>query len=321
MQTPTSVPPALPALDRLGGATMGTTWSVTLAAPGRDLHALHARVESALDRVVAQMSTWEPDSDLSRFNRAAPGWIALPRELMHVLACALEVARASDGAFDPTLGGLVELWGFGPASRRAFVPPGVAQVAQVREQSGWKLLALDIDGGKALQPGSLQVDLSAIAKGYAVDLVVDGLRDAGIEAALVEVGGELRGYGRKPDGSQWRVLLESDPEREADPVAVVALEDRAIATSGDRWHRHRVDGREYAHTVDPRSGRPLLDPPVSVSVVAGTAMQADAWATALSVAGRAGGLAMAETQRLAARFAWPDGEVAASPAFDRHLAT
>lgn len=307
------------AIDTLAGETMGTTWCVKLVAPRVPLHALHDGIQAQLDRVVAQMSTWLPDSDLNRFNRAAAGsWIALPEELFAVLRCALEIADASAGAFDPTVGPLVDLWGFGPEGRRAAVPDAV-ELAALRDRIGWQRLALRAESREVLQPGGVQVDLSAIAKGYAVDLVADHLRRRGINSALVEIGGELYGYGRKPDGTAWRVLVEADPDRDNDAPQVLRLQEKAAATSGDRWHRYQHEGGEVAHTLDPRSGRPVERAPVAVTVVADDAMRADAWATALTVMGAEAGLAFAREKSLAARFVAQGEAATATPEFESHL--
>jgi len=292
----------------IGGATMGTTWSVRLVlARDADLHALHADIQGVLDAVVAQMSTWEPDSAISRFNRAGAGtWFELPGAFAEVLACALAIAEASDGAFDPTVGPAVDLWGFGAAQMPRRVPDaGLLETAASR--IGWRRVRME--SARALQPGGLRLDLSAIAKGYGVDLVAQRLRAAGIAGALVEVGGELYGYGRKPDGGPWRVLVEAAPDEEAHDAEprVLALDGRAVATSGDRWHGFEHDGERYTHTFDPRSGAPVRHAAASVTVVAGDAMHADAWATALTVMGREAGLAFAERRGLAARFVSRDG--------------
>lgn len=306
-------------IDTLAGETMGTTWCVKLVAPHASLHALHDGVQAQLDRVVAQMSTWRDDSDLSRFNRAAAGrWMAMPEELFAVLRCALEIAEASGGAFDPTIGPLVDLWGFGPEGRRPDIPDA-AELAVVRDRIGWQRLALSAEPREVLQPGGTQIDISAIAKGYAVDLVATHLRQRGIESALIEVGGELFGYGRKPDGSAWRVLVETDPDRDEDTPQVLLLQGKAVATSGDRWHRYRHGDDVYAHTLDPRTGKPVEHAPVAVTVIADLAMHADGWATALTVMGAEQGLKFAREHSLAARFV-VHGEVAtATPEFERHL--
>ena len=315
-------------VDTLYGETMGTRWRADLCvAPRTDLHALHAGIQAQLDRVVAQMSTWESGSDLSRFNRAPAGtWQALPEPFFDVLAFALDIAARSGGACDPTLGPLVDLWGFGAAgggSADGARVPEARALAEARARVGWQRLALDRAARSALQPGGLSLDLSGIAKGYGVDAVVEWLRARGVQAALVDVGGELRGHGRKPDGTPWRVLVEASPEEDdADvPPCVVALDSLAAATSGDRWHRFEAGGRVYAHTIDPRTGAPVAHAAAAVTVLAADAMQADAWATALTVMGAADGIAFAAAHGLPARFvvrAATGSEVRATDAFLAH---
>ena len=310
----------------LGGQTMGTTWSVKLAAAhSRDLHPLHAGIQRQLDRVVAQMSTWEAGSDISRYNRADAGsQHALPEDFWQVLHAAHAIARQSDGAFDPTIGPLVALWGFGAEAGQQRAPDAVT-LAATAARCGWQRLQLDDTSQTALQPGGLHLDLSAIAKGYGVDLVSRWLRAQGINAALVEVGGELHGYGRKPDGQAWRVLVETAPEEDASadyPPRVLALDDLAVATSGDRWHHYEYDGNSYSHTLDPRQHAPVTNAAAAVTVVHREAMHADAWATALTVMGAYAGLAFAEAHGLAARFVQrsDNGLVETlSPAFQQHL--
>lgn len=307
-----SAHPASATLHALYGDTMGTSWSVQLvAAHDADLHALHATVQRALDGVVAQMSTWEADSDISRFNRAAAGsWCTIPADFQRVLHAALDIAQASDGAFDPTLGALVGAWGFG-AHAQARGLPDELHLRRLSAAAGWQRLQLDDARGAVFQSGGLMLDLSAIAKGFGVDVAADALRRRGITAALVEVGGELFGYGRKPDGTPWRVLMESNPDEETAaglPARVIALEDMAVATSGDRWHAYQHAGEQISHTLDPRTGRPVSHESCAVSVLAATAMQADAWATALTVLGTQAGLALANRLQLAARFVVRDAQ-------------
>jgi len=312
-------------IHTLYGETMGTRWRVQLCAPQRaPLQSLHADVQAQLDAVVAQMSTWESDSNISLYNRAPAGsWHALPDAFSFVLRCALEVAAASDGAYDPTVAPLVELWGFGAGGRHRCVPDDDT-IANARARTGWRRIVFDAETRRAQQPGDAALDLSAIAKGYGVDVVADWLRTQGITAALVDVGGELFGYGRKPDGECWRVLVEAPDDDEGEEApCVIALDGCAAATSGDHWHRFEADGRSYSHTIDPRSGRPVAHAPAAVTVIAADAMHADAWATALTVLGADAGHAFAETHGLAARFALrTDGGIVtrSTPAFDAHLA-
>lgn len=310
------------ALHTLYGETMGTRWRVDLHAPRhQELEPLHRAVQARLDAIVLQMSSWEPDSDLSRFNRAPAGsWHALPDDFFRVIDCALQVAHDSDGAFDPAIGALVGAWGFGAQARAPGVPDDTT-LANARAVSGWRQLQLDHDARRLLQPGGLALDLSAIAKGYGVDAVVDLLRERGIGAALVEVGGELRSHGRKPDGTPWRVLVETGDVDDGDPC-VVTLDDAAIATSGPYWQRVEVNGRELSHTIDPRIGAPVGDASAAVSVIAGSAMLADAWSTALTVMGPEAGAAFAAARGLAARLLPADAHARPlmTPAFEACLA-
>ncbi|MDR6839976.1 FAD:protein FMN transferase [Pseudoxanthomonas sacheonensis] len=297
--------PTSACLHTLHGETMGTSWCVKLvASPRADLHAVHAGIQARLDCVVAQMSTWEADSDISRFNRSvADTWQRLPPEFFAVLSCAMETARESDGAYDPTIGALVETWGFGPA-QSGYRIPGEDELAAAQGRLGWRRVSLCSQDMSALQPGGVRLDLSAIAKGYSVDLVARHLRDRGTAAALIEVGGELYGYGRKPDGSAWQVLVEATPDAEPDEEAacVIALDGIAIATSGDRWHAFEQDGTRYSHTLDPRTGKPVETAAAAVTVIADDAMHADAWATALTVMGAEAGHRFAQQRNIAARF-------------------
>lgn len=311
-------------IDILGGATMGTTWSVKLVTARRnDLHVLHAAIQAQLDRVVAQMSNWEADSDISRYNAAPAGtWHVLPDAFWTVLSCALDIARTSGGAYDPTVGPLVDAWGFGPSARCL----ELAAREAAHERVGWTRVVVDASQQRVLQPGRVQLDLCAIAKGHAVDAVAGELRRLGIESALVEVGGELYGFGHKPDGSPWRVIVEGwqGDEDDANEPRVLALDGLAVATSGDRWHRRFEQDREFSHTLDPRSGRPVENAPVAVTVAARDAMHADGWATALTVLGMHAGHAFAVEHGLAARFVdvRADGSIdeRMTPAFEVLLA-
>lgn len=316
--------PASLDIASLGGHTMGTTWQVKLVvARNRDLHPLHSGIQAQLDAIVAQMSTWEAGSDISRFNRAAPGSVQpLPALFAQVLDAALDIAARSGGAFDPTIGPLVALWGFG-AHAHAQRIPDTATLAATRARCGWQ--RLHRQHGALQQPGGIALDLSAIAKGFGVDQISRWLRQQDVHAALVEVGGELHGHGCKPDGQPWRVLVETGAEEAAStdlPPRVIALDDLAVATSGDRWHHFEQDGAQFSHTLDPRTGAPVTRAAAAVTVVAEDAMHADGWATALTVMGVEQGLAFARAQGLAARFVsrgTHGSEEHMSPAFERLL--
>lgn len=316
--------PALGAVVHdFAGRTMGTSWSVRLCGPAALRHEPVLRaVQHQLDEVVAGMSTWEHGSDLCRFNRADTGtWQALPSSFFDVLQHALEIARLSDGAFDPTAGALVDAWGFGPTAADAATPrvPDAATLADARSRAGWRRLELDAERRAARQPGGLSLDLSAIAKGYGVDRVSRHLRAIGFDSHLVEVGGELRGAGTKPDGRPWWVALERPA---SDGVGVdgagagaatmqtlVALHGLSVATSGDYRRWFEQDGVRYSHTVDPRDGWPVRHGLASVTVLHAECMTADALSTALTVMGPRDGLAFAEREAIAALFVvrGPDG--------------
>lgn len=304
------------------GETMGTTWTVLCVLPPGDVGdaptakqcVLEAAIRAVLDAVVAQMSNWRADSDISRFNRAAAGaWVALPPACFEVVQAALAVARESGGAYDPSAGPLVDLWGFGPQPRRAG-PPSQAEVEAARARCGWRRIEVDANTLRVQQPGGNSLDLCAIAKGYAVDAVSAVLASHGVAHRLVEIGGELRGEGVKPDGMPWWVELETPPLDDTDARApgkpssaptidLIALHGLAVATSGD-YRRYYLDAGAVrrAHTIDPRSGYPASHALASVTVLHRECMLADAWSTALTVLGPQAGMALAQRKGIAARF-------------------
>jgi thiamine biosynthesis lipoprotein len=286
---------------------MGTTWSARIVGAPEDVA---ARIQAVLDRIVAQMSHWEPASDLSRFNGSEPGrWQPLPAGFSKVLAAALDVAEASGGAFDPAMGALVDLWGFGPPGPRRGIPTG-AEIASAMAASGRG--QIEAQPRRARRLAFAALDFSGIAKGYAVDAVTEMLRSMGLADFLVEVGGELRGEGIKPDGQPWWVDLEPIPGACLAPLRV-ALHGLSVATSGDYRRAFVHAGRNYAHTLDPRTGRPLENGVASVTLLHPCCMLADAWATALTVLGPEG-LAVAEREGLAAHMV-----VRENAAFAEHL--
>jgi thiamine biosynthesis lipoprotein len=316
---------AAPSLTTLQGRTMGTTWSVKLVAPAAvDIAAIERGIQAEVDRVVAQMSTYEADSDLSRFNRAPAGsWQSLPPEFFAVLESALMLAEDTDGAYDPTVAPLVDAWGFGPGSRGHRMPSS-GEIAAARAHVGWRQLKLDPAGHRVYQPGGVRIDLSSIAKGFGTDQVARFLEREGVEHYLVDISGELRAHGRRPDGSDWRVAIEK-PDAAAGAVdsvdqieRVVALREMSIATSGDYRHAFEHDGRRYSHHIDPRSGWPVEHRIASVSTLASDCMQADAVGTVMMVLGPEQGMAWAEQRKLAVLLIVRDGDALVermSPAF------
>lgn len=303
---------------------MGLEWSADIIAPPEvDVPALQSAVQGALDALVNEISHWEPGSALSRFNAAAPGaWFDVPPHLWAVLSRGLAVAAATDGAFDPTLGALVDLWGFGP-SGAVDAPPSPERIAEGLSRSGWRRLEVDPAGRRIRQPGGLHLDLSGIGKGYGVDLVAETIAAAGVYDCLVEIGGELRGAGVKPDGSPWWVRIETPPDEAEGEGIMIALHGLAVATSGDYRRFLRHEGRRLPHTLDARTGRPIETGVVSVTVIHRSAMEADVACTALSVLPAAEAMAYATAHDLAVVVLTreDDGRLSEriSPAFGRML--
>lgn len=290
----------------LHGPTMGTRWSVTCdAAPDTDVQALQTALASAVQRVDAQMSPWLPGSDLNRLNHAPVGaWVTLPAEILEVLVCALDVCRLSAGAFDPAAGALVDAWGFGavrdaPDAEAIRTATSAAPVARTPTYE-----ALELDSGmlRARKHAPMHLDLCGIAKGYAVDRMADVLRQNGVPHALVALDGELRAVGGQADGQPWAVAVESPETGRRAVHSVVELQDLAVATSGDYRHYLQVGDARLAHTMDTRRGAPVRNEVASVTVLARQCMHADAWATALLVAGPGEGLALA--QRMGLEVLW-----------------
>jgi thiamine biosynthesis lipoprotein len=288
----------------INGPTMGTRYSaVFFADEGRHLDDLRVALQQAVDTVDRQMSTWKPDSDLMRLNRATVGtWLDVPRQLGAVLATALEVGRLSDGAFDIGVGDLVSAWGFGPGAG-APDPDAIATARTGRRTPAHLALELDPIGKRVRKHAPVALDLSGIAKGYGVDELAGVLETHGISSYLVSIDGELRAGRTKPDGSPWRVAVESPEIGHRQAAGVIEMADAALATSGDYRHFVERDGIRYGHTIDPRRHAPLHGGPAAVTVRAGTAMQADAWATALMVLGAVRGSELASALGLEVLFA------------------
>lgn len=292
---------------RLTGATMGTQYSVTAKCAALPQQ-LATELAAILAAVNGEMSTYDSESMLSRFNREAVGsWYEISGSLADVIETAQSLSVASDGAFDVTVGPLVNLWGFGPAGERADLPGG-EEITAALANVGYRHLKVR----RSIQAGALAelqkdvavyVDLSAIAKGHGVDRVAQRIENLGCLDYLVDIGGEVRVAGVNPQGKAWRVGIEVPATGNFGGVQrVLELSEGAVATSGDYRNFMAVDGKRYSHTIDPRTGYPVSHDLASVSVVHPSAMWADGYATTLSVLGAEAGFDFARRENLAALF-------------------
>ena len=281
------------------GETMGTAYSVTLSGPvaASRLGAVVQSIENQLTEISRQMSTWEPDSEISRFNHSdSTGPFQASKEFTAVVRRALELSDSTDGAFDPTLQPLLNLWGFGSEGEDQKVPSN-DEIIAAQTHVGWRKVAADDSSGLRKNSPGLSLDLGAMAKGYGVDALAGILDEAGYENWFVEIGGEVVVKGFNPDGVPWRIGIQyptTNPMETGRLQGIVNLTRGATATSGD-YRNYRVqDGVLYSHILDPRSGRAVLSDTASVTVVAPSCMDADGMATALFVMGAEEGLAWVE---------------------------
>lgn len=289
----------------LSGPTMGTQYHVTLRPLPQDYSA--ESLQAAIDRRLAEinriMSTYDPDSELSRLNEnASTDWVRISDALSTVLTEARRISVLSDGVFDVTVGPLVNLWGFGPRRGEGRIPDEAA-IAAARERVGYRMLKLRADppAVRKARP-DLYIDLSAIAKGYGVDQVAELLEAAGVTDYLVEIGGELRTRGVNVEGRPWQIGIEKPAVGERTVQEVIGLSGQGMATSGDYRNFFEIDGQRYAHVIDPTTGWPVRHRLASVSVLDPSCMTADGFATALLALGPERGYALAEREQLAALF-------------------
>jgi thiamine biosynthesis lipoprotein len=304
-------PPPDPTV-RLAGATMGTSYEIKLVpAPGQTVPAdLKQRVDAVLARINQQMSTYDPNSELSRFNQnPSTDWIAVSPELLQVVAEGLRTSELSNGAFDITVGPLVNLWGFGPEPRRDQVPSDEA-IAQARDRVGyWRLQTRDQPPALKKERADLYVDLSALAKGYGADQLAALLDASGIQNYLVAIAGDIRARGRNGQGQPWTIAIEKPVPGQRAVERLIRVGDHSVSTAGDYRNFFEQNGQRYSHLINPRTGRPVPRTLASVTVISDRSMVADTTATALMVAGPDFGFQLATDHHLAAFFilAGPDG--------------
>lgn len=289
----------------LSGETMGTTYTIkVLPLPGKeDGDALRAAIDALLEAINAEMSTYRPDSALSRINTdRSVAWQPISAELHEVLAAAQQVSRATGGAFDITVAPLVEVWGFGPESLPRRVPDD-ASVAAAGARVGYRYLELARDPPRLRkQQPELALDLGGIAPGYAVDRIAALLDGRGYHDYLVELGGEIKARGHNAAGQIWQVGIEAPLEDTREVERIVSLRDSGLTTSGDYRDYFEEGGVRYSHVIDPVARRPVRHSLAAVAVIHPSTMLADAYATGLFVLGPERGYALAEELGLAALF-------------------
>jgi thiamine biosynthesis lipoprotein len=289
----------------LHGETMGTFYNIQVVnpPPAVELNTLQDKIDAELDLLDALMSTYREDSELSRFNRSrTKDWLAVSPQLAWLVKEALWTSEVSGGAFDVTVGPLVNLWGFGPGSETDDLPTD-AQIAQAQALVGYRKLQVR-EHPPALRKSepALYLDLSAIAKGYAVDRVAQLLDRVGVANYLVEIGGELQGRGHNGRGLPWRIAIERPDPGKREVYKILEPRDLAMATSGDYRNFFERNKKRYSHIIDPATGRPVTHRLASVTVLASQTARADALATAFLVLGPETGLALAESLKTPALF-------------------
>ncbi|QRK82664.1 FAD:protein FMN transferase [Pseudomonas granadensis] len=304
----------------VGGATMGSTWSVKyvrhagLADPGQ----VRREVEGILGEVDRQLSTYRNDSDIERFN-ALPGdsCQAMPASVLELIGVGEKLSVESEGSYDLTVEPLMNLWGFGPQGRQEKIPASAA-VAEVMQRVGHQHLR--IDGERLCKDAAVEVDFNSLAAGYAVDIIAARLQAMGIDNYLAEATGELKAQGSKPDGSPWRIALEAPRDDRQVAERVIEIDGYAVSTSGDYRNYFLQDGRRYSHTFDARSGAPVLHDLASVTVIHPSALMADGLSTLLLILGPQRAADYAQTHDIAAFFverADTGFVIRSSPAFER----
>ena len=294
-------------VETLSGRTMGTTYTVRFVRDETtDLEAMQAEIDRRLELVNDQMSTYREDSEISRFNRYdGTDWFEVSADTASVVARALEISEQSDGAFDVTVAPLVNLWHFGPEEHDARLPDAAA-IAAAREHTGYKKLQARLDPPALKKSDSkLTVDLSAIAKGYGVDVVWETFDQTN---CMVEIGGEVRVRGAKPNGDGWVIGIEAPLVGVRELQNLVELSDAALASSGGYRNFFEHKGKRYSHTIDPRTGRPVEHDLLAVSVLSDDCMTADALATTAIVLGPEAGYAWLVERKVPALLLVAEGD-------------
>ncbi|NRB41159.1 MAG: FAD:protein FMN transferase [Pseudomonadales bacterium] len=298
------------AYQKIAGPTMGTSYHITAEFPADlDSTALKAAIDQRLVDINQSMSTYIADSEISQFNHlAVQQAMSVSTDFVKVLLISKQIYQESDGAFNPTIGPLVDLWGFGPAlSVENFQKkPAVEHIQAKLSQLDFTALILDVNKIRKLKP--LSLDFSAVAKGYAVDEIADLLIRFNVLNYMVEIGGEVMTAGLSPRGVSWRIGIEQPSNVRGKTFKALQLNNAAVATSGDYRNYMEIDGKRYSHTIDPVTGYPVDHKLSSVTVIAKTVAVADAWATAIMVLGQDKGYQLAKSLNLAIYMIYRDGD-------------
>lgn len=297
-------------IEELSGPTMGSTYTIKYvykkdATPAAD--AVGVEIQSILDKVDRQVSTYRLDSDIARFNQSpANTCMSMPSAVLELTQYGIQLSQLSDGAFDLTLGPLLDVWGFGPQSRDKSVP-STEEIAAAKAQTGYQHIRV-VDG-QLCKDADVQIEFNSIAAGYTVDRISERFAELDIDSYMIEVTGEIIAAGRKPDGSPWRIALEqplTDGKRAIQRV--LELDGYGMNTSGDYRNYFEEDGVRFSHTLDPQVGAPISHRLASVTVVDRSTLHADGLGTLLLVLGPERGLAFAEEHDVAAFFIMRDGD-------------
>ena len=292
----------------ISGLTMGTAYHIKVV-PGKlpADEALHSRIQQRLDQLDQMLTTYDDRSELSQLNHTAINEVkSIPPELWAILSLAQTIYQLTDNAFDPTVAPLVDLWGFGPLPGGDQIPTDKA-IQQAMQLVDFKSVEL-MEFNRVVRHKPIRLDLSAIAKGYAVDDIARLLFAFGYQSFMVEIGGELYVSGKNAKGKPWQIAIESPRFAGGSPVEVMALSGMAVATSGDYRNYYEKGGQRYSHTIDPRTGRPITHRLASVTVLDSSVAQADALATAFMVLGVEKSLELAERNRIAVFFIAKQGD-------------
>lgn len=297
---------------RLAGSTMGTTYHITVVndKPGLSSTELKQKVDETLSEINQKMSTYIGDSELNTLNNAKTyEWFPVSADLYEVIELSLQISELSEGAFDVTVAPLVNLWGFGPGKSLDKVPEQSA-VQSALQQTGYQHIRLQQASSAVQKQAPVYIDLSSIAKGFAVDRVAELFDTIGINNYLVEVGGEMFVKGHNPRGEKWKIGVETPSLAHQGAQQTLAVSGVGIATSGDYRNYFESRGQRYSHMIDPRTGYPVTHQMASVTVIAESTAKADALSTALAVAGPEKAMALAEKYSIAAFFIVRDGTAA-----------